>query len=151
MIMKKIIVLLSAVLIFASCEGPMGPTGPEGEPGVATWHIEKVTVKQSDWKLSGNPGDLKSYYYADVRISQLTQYVFDYGTVLGYVYLEPDVKNGLPYVYHTGEEVAGENKLWTQTYDFDFEPGWVRLYVTFSDFETYYIPEEETFGIVLMW
>lgn len=164
--MRKIIVLLSAVLLFASCEGPMGPTGPEGlvgpegpagpigpggGSGGATWHITKFTVNQDDWTLSGEPGSLESYYYADKDISQLTQQVFDKGTVLGYIYVEPDVKVGLPYVYHQAAKVGGVDKFWTQTYYFDFVKGSVRVYVTFSDFETNNYPGNETFGIVLMW
>lgn len=155
--MKKITLFLLLAGIFASCEGPMGPmgetglTGPQGEPGVATWHIETVTVEQDSWMLSGEVGGLNSFYFTDVEIPELTQYVFKYGTVLGYIYTEADVKNGLPYVLHKGASSEEGDKLWTQTYDFDFVPGGVRLYVTFSDFETGKTPGNETFGIVLMW
>lgn len=160
--MKKITWLLAVLLTavtFIACEGPMGPEGPlgpqgpQGEPGYGTkWYTTSFTINRSDWLLSdGNPGDLDTYFFADKNIPQLTDIVFDEGTVLGYIQTAKDVKNGLPFVLHRGEEQNGKEFLWTQTYDFDFSPGMIRFYVTYSDFSTNIIPDSETFHIVLMW
>lgn len=162
--MKKIIFLAIATItaiVFISCEGddgpmgPAGPTGPKGEPGYGTeWSIKEFTVAENEWILSGKPGDLNSFFYADKSFSDLTDYVFKEGSILAYIETAKGIKNGLPYVLHLGQE--GENNkefLWTQTYDFDFWVGGVRFYLTYSDFNTDLGPEKESkkFHVVLMY
>lgn len=162
--MKRIILLLVSVIALVSCEGPMGPEGPRGldgqmgpkgepgEPGYgANWYTTSFKIDQSDWLLVGRPGDLNTYFYADVDIPQLTDFIYKEGTVIGYLETSPGVKNGIPYVLHLGEEQAGREFLWTQTYDLDFSPGMIRFYVTYSDFSTNINPASETFHIILMW
>jgi len=156
--MKKITFVLLAVVMFIACEGPEGPMGPQGpqgqvgEPGYGvSWYTTSFTINESDWLLSGRAGDLNTYFYADRNISQLTDVVFDEGTVVGYIQTSKDVKNGLPFVLHMGEESGGDEFLWTQTYDFDYSPGMVRFYITYSDFNTQISPGAETFHIILMW
>lgn len=178
--MKKLLLLFSIIFTLSACEGdtgPMGPTGPQGgegqqgqkgdqgdkgdkgdkgDPGDGGvgWYIKTFTVKKDAWTLVGQPGEVKSYFYADLKIPELNEHVFKDGTVIGY-FVSTDngteYKNGLPYVIHTGVEENGKQELWTQTYDFDFTPGWVRFYVTYSDFKTQSTPEDETFSVVLMW
>lgn len=159
--MKKILLFLVVAITMASCEGKMGPMGPEGpqgeigekgDPGEGSqWHTETFTIKAEDWILKGQQGELNSFYYADVKIPTLTDRIFDEGTVIGYISTAENVKNGLPFVIHAGDQVDGKTQLWTQTYDFDFEPGWIRFYATFSDFQTQITPRGETFHIILMW
>ncbi len=168
--MKKAVLLLTAVLFMFGCEGPMGPEGPEGpmgrtgsqgaqgpqgpqgEDGYGTnWYVASITVKESEWKIKGVPGELNSYFYVYKPLDQLTKYIYDNGSVIAYIQTDKDVKNGMPYVLHLGE--AGDNKefLWTQTYDFDFYEGGIGFYVTYSDFNTQIRPGTETFHVILMW
>ncbi len=162
--MKKIIFLLFAAIAMISCEGPMGPEGPMGAQGRdgqdgkdgqdgygANWYTTSFTIKKSDWLLSGEPGDLNTYFFVDREIPQLDDFIFDEGTVIGYIQTGKDVKNGLPFVLHMGETQGNQELLWTQTYDFDFSPGMIRFYITYSDFSTNIPPEGETFHIILMW
>lgn len=156
--MKKILMFLMVAVAMMSCEGKMGPMGPEGPQGQngkdgegANWYTTSFRIESADWKLKGLEGELNSHYYADVEIPKLTEQIFDKGTVIGYVSVADDVKNGLPFVIHVGENINDKDVLWTQTYDFDFEPGWIRFYATYSDFMTQARPGGETFHIVLMW
>lgn len=151
--MKKILntlAILFTIITFTSCEGDEGPMGPKGDPGVS-WYTKTITISKYQWKLSGAINDLNSYYYAEIPISELSQFIFNDGTVLAYIEPENGIKNGLPYVLHKGEKVNGKEYLWTQTYDFDFEVGYMTFYLTYSDFNTISIPDTETFHIVLMW
>ncbi len=165
--MKKTLFFAFAAVIFVlllSCEGPMGPMGAEGPAGRdgqdgengkdgagVAWYTTSFTINKDEWKLKGNPGDLNSYFCAYRPLSQLTESVFKYGTVIAYIEVEKGVKNGMPYVLHLGEEANSKEFLWTQTYDFDFVVGEVGFYVTYSDFNTQIRPGTETFHVILMW
>jgi hypothetical protein len=159
--MKKTLFLLIIVTGFFACEGPegpegpIGPAGPKGEQGEAgygtNWFVNSYTVTAGEWKLHGNPGDLNSYFYADKQIKELTDFVYNEGTIVAYMQTEKGVKNGMPYVLHRGGTDSYGEFLWTQTYDFDFYTGGVRFYLTYSDFNTQIAPETETFHVVLMW
>ncbi len=159
--MKKLLSLLTAVLFFIACEGPMGPEGlegpmgpegPRGKDGYGTnWYSTTITVSANEWQLKGNPNDLNSYFYVYKPLSQLTKSVYDKGTVISYIETQPGIKNGMPYVLHLGEAEGTKEFLWTQTYDFDFTPGEIGFYVSYSDFNTQMRPGTEKFHVVLMW
>lgn len=157
--MRKIVFILLSAIALIACEGPEGPAGRDGKDGQdgkdgyeTGWYTTSFTIKKSDWILSGQAGALNTYYYADKQIPELTDWVFDEGVVIGYLQTGTDVKNGLPFVLHLGEEGNnGQEFLWTETYDFDYSPGMIRFYITYSDFNTQFPPESETFHIVLMW
>lgn len=139
--MKKLLSLLVVAFLFFGCQGPEGPIGPPG-PGT-NWDVSEWNVQQ--WTLSSN----KTYYYADLKVPKLTPFVASDGNV--FVYLYTDSANGiqtpLPYVSH---KTNGTN-FWTETNDFDFTPGSIRLYVQYSDFATQNIPPASKFRVVLNW
>lgn len=150
--MKKLLFISLAALFFTACEGPEGPMGPRGEDGGGmNWHNATVRVDERDWVLSGEPGDLNSYYSAYKELNAMTGYIYNYGSVIAYLETQPGVKNGMPYVLHLGEESNGSEFLWTQTYDFDFDEYGVCFYVTYSDFNTQFRPGTEIFHVVMMW
>lgn len=155
--MKKLLFLFT-VVFFVACEGPEGPMGPQGRPGEAgvpgygsSWFTKSFTINSDEWKLVGKPGELHSYYIADKAFTELTESVYRDGTVVAYLETEKGIKNGLPYVLHTGDKDAEGKSLWTQTYSFDFYPGGIGFYVAYSDFSTEFRPQTETFHVVLMW
>ncbi len=169
--MKKSILFTLLAIFFMACEGPEGPMGPMGPNGKngrdgqnglngkdgkdgtggANWYTTSFTIKDTEWILSGAPGDLNTYFYVHKPLSQLTSDIYQYGTVIAYLETQKGVKNGMPYVLHQGEAADSKEFLWTQTYDFDFVTGEVGFYVTYSDFNTQIRPGTETFHIVLMW
>ncbi|MBB4035827.1 hypothetical protein GGR21_001722 [Dysgonomonas hofstadii] len=156
--MKKMMLILFVAIAAMACEGPMGPEGPlgptgqKGEPGYGnSWYTTSFTINSDEWELIGTPGGLNSYFFVDKSLTELTNTIYKEGTVVAYMETSKGVKNGLPYVLHKGDEDELGEFLWTQTYDFDFYPGGVGFYVTYSDFSTKIRPDTETFHIVLMW
>jgi len=168
--MKKVLLALFVAMAAMACEGPMGPEGPMGQMGKngingqdgkdgkdgedgygANWYVTSFTIESDEWELVGKPGELNSYFFVDKPLKELTSFVYKEGTVVSYIETSKGVKNGLPYVLHKGDKDELGEFLWTQTYDFDFYPGGVGFYVTYSDFSTKFRPDSETFHIVLMW
>ncbi|MDR1984645.1 MAG: lipoprotein [Prevotellaceae bacterium] len=145
--MKKTLIFaaLFAVMLSA-CQGPQGPKGED-----SNWFVTSFTVNSNEWRLSGQPNDLNSYYYADKIIENLTDFIFEEGIVIAYIKTGNNVKNEMPFVFHRGDSDGTNESLWTETYDFDFYPGGITFYVTYSDFSTAIRPGTETFYVVLMW
>lgn len=144
--MKKVLFILLVATTLVACKGE------DGKDGISTnWYNNSYTVQDYQWELVGAPNSANSYYYADIKVPQLTTEVFDYGAVILYLDKGTDVKNVMPYVLHKGIDYTNSSYLWTQTYDYEIEPGWIRVYVTFSDFDTYMRPDTEKFYVVMMW
>ena len=138
--MKKILLLFTITLLIASCQGPQGPQG-EG----ANWKIINIKVKSSDWVKKTEANNVV-YYSAMVSVPELTEFIYDFGSVTNYV----DFGNSqqvLPMVRHNKND---KNVLWTTTIDYDFAVGNVKYYVTNSDFFDE-VPAEMNFRLVLMW
>lgn len=149
--MKKVLFILAVAIGLVSCKGEDGRDGRNGLDGKTSFYTVTETIHESEWILVGNPNGIDSYYYADIHIPQLTYDVYDYGAVIAYLVADTDVKNVMPFVLHKGVVESGSTKYWTQTYDYEIEPEWMRFYVTFSDFQTSKKPDTETFQIVLLW
>jgi hypothetical protein len=144
--MKRLLTLLVVAFLLFGCEGPMGPEGPVGPPGEGTnWDVSEWTVTK--WTLSGTVNGNNSFYYADLPISKLDNFIAFKGNVFVYKYTSDNVQAPLPYVTHKAEGTA----LWTETYDFDFTPGSIRIYVQYSDFQTSIIPPSSKFRVVMTW
>lgn len=168
--MKKVLLLLVVAIAFVACEGPEGPMGSPGMNGQdgkdgqngqngkdgnngTSWVTKTFTIQPDEWELIGNPGELNSYFFVDKSLSELSKSIYEDGAVIAYIQTADEVKNGMPYVLHKGgHDADGKEIVWTQTYDFDYYPGGVGFYLTYSDFNTQLKPiEPETFHIVLMW
>ncbi|MDR2042485.1 MAG: hypothetical protein LBP98_09265 [Tannerella sp.] len=151
--MKKILFLLpAAVLMFVSCEGPAGPPGEKGEPGL-WWFVNEYTVRSDQWKLVGGTDELNSYYQYEIPVPELDKDVFYEGKMTCYMYLNEDysVQAELPEVIHYGEynpDTGGEN-LWTETYKCDYAIGSILFKVEYSDFFTGNRPGTKRFRVVL--
>ncbi|WP_320052287.1 hypothetical protein [uncultured Acetobacteroides sp.] len=147
--MKRFLPLLVAAFLLLGCEGPMGPMGPDGPTGApgegTSWDVSEWTVNK--WTLSGNVDGNGSYYYADLAIPELTSFIANKGNVFVYKFTNDNVQAPLPYVTHKAEG----NALWTETYDFDFTPGSIRVYVQYSDFKTSIVPPSSRFRVVMNW
>lgn len=142
--MKKIYLFIAVVLLFTSCQGPVGPQGPQGYG--TNWKIINLVATSSDWKVNVDKDGLNRYYSAHFTMPEITSFVYTDGTVLAYS-VDNGVQNSLPYVRHY-QDTAGA--LWTKTVDFDYSVGGVNVYVTNSDFAVD-PPAAMNFRIVLMW
>lgn len=157
--MKKLLFISLMAILFASCTGEDGRDGRDGKDGVADWSIINVTILDGDWQLMGKVDEIGSYYYADVEINDLTDFVYKSGTVLSYLVYDDSgvaVKSGLPFVNLHGDIIDDGNgnpieKYWTETFTSDYLPGSMRFKVTLSDFYTNYRPGDKKFTVVLMW
>jgi hypothetical protein len=150
--MKKNLLLTGLLLVtMASCEGPMGPQG-EG----MNWEVRNYVVRKSDWQLVGGQGSLNSYYMYEVNESLLSDFIYTDGNVFAYLIQNPgqnsEVQTPLPYVLPVGEWSGGQEFLWTEIFSFDFMPGSIAFYVSYSDFATdVALPEECEFRVVMNW
>ena len=164
--MKKIIGLLLLAVAFASCEGPQGPEGPMGTEGpqgpagssgdgvIEGWRYATFSVNSNDWQeianVDGNP-----CYMCEFEWEDITDYVYNEGLAIGSIYTtvgEVETLSPLPYVLHRqGTDDAGNPIYWTETYTFDYNPGYVAFYVTYSDFFMDQRPGNIDFRVSILW
>ena len=91
--MKNLLAIFLMVFLFASCEGPMGPPGRDGEDGGITyWIFDKdIQVKSSDWELVDN-GNNEPFYMYEYRIADkdfdIYQDAYKEGLITCYMYLD---------------------------------------------------------------
>ena len=144
--MKKLIFLLIIPFFALACEGPMGP------PGYANLWVNYYTVESNRWILDGNPDAYGSYYYYRINIPQLTDYVYDDGSVVVYLDYSDDVQAILPSTVNHGKDVNGYDYLWEERFDCEISPGYIDVLVTRSDFRTKdNRPDTYRFKVVLSW
>ncbi len=171
--MKKVLLFLALAMSFMACEGPMGPMGPTGLDGFdgqdgrdgqdgkdgkdgsggATWLNKTFTIQPNEWTLVGEPNALDSYFVVEKSLPELSEMIYNEKAVIAYFQTKNGQKNGMPFVFHTGEVGSdGKEYIWTETFDYDFSVGKVRFFLTYSDFNTLTYPDQsETFHIVLLW
>ena len=141
--MKKVLLLFVVTLVVTSCQGPMGPEGPQGYG--TNWKIINLTVGSGDWVVKHDT-DGNIYYGCHFSMPEITSSVYSDGTVIAYIDLN-GAQMTLPYVTHFKNSVG---QLWTRTIDYDYSAGGMNIYVTNSDFAVD-PPEAMNFRVVLMW
>lgn len=163
--MKKYLFVLAAIIMaLTACEGPMGPpgpVGPQGPPGNGgsgdgvNWKILEYTVHDKDWELIGGKDALNSHYMFEFKESLLTSEIFKNGKLAGYRVLTLDngskVYTPLPYIVPRGTKEGSNEKLWSEYYTFDYQPGSIAFYAYYTDFYTGNRPPTCTFRIVATW
>lgn len=154
---KAFFYLLAFLFVFASCEGPVGPVGPEGPAGPGTnWKILTFNVKSQDWKIMENDDHSEPRFYCEFNdVAEIDDFIYTDGLVTGYLYTNMGIETQtpLPYVYHREGRDAqtGLPIYWTETYSFDYAPGSIAFYVTYSDFFVDQQPPTMDFRVALMW
>jgi hypothetical protein len=143
--MKKILFLFLIALSVISCQGPVGPEGPQGYG--TNWKIINLVANSSDWVENVDAAGLNRYYSAHFSMPEINSNVFNNGTVLSYIMINNSTQQNLPYVRHF-QNAAGA--FWTQTIDYDYSVGSLNVYVTNSDFVSD-PPVTMNFRVVLMW
>ena len=99
--------------------------------------IVNITVKKADWKWD----DFEQRYDAVYNLTELTQFIYENGAVLGYVFIGQKGKNELqktlPFIHtYLEKDDGGNDFLYTETISFDFEygsPSTVAFYIQGSD------------------
>ena len=110
--MKKSILyltLMAVIIIYitASCakEGPIGPQGIQGEkgnPGSVNIKTYNITFSNSDWYFLGTLGNSDARWVADFYNSEITNDVFNNGTVLMYYKSSSGHWVSLPQTFYSG-------------------------------------------------
>ena len=153
--MKKIFLSLFALLIIASCEGPMGPPGrqgPEGPAGSANWKVVNLYVSPSMWEPIYDSNRLFLYYRCIADVPELTKFIYDEGLCIVYrkaIDGNIEVQEPLTKIIYNEE---ADGFLWQHAIVYDFSPGEIAFYVQSSDFgDESNRPPRMDFRIVLMW
>jgi len=141
--MKKTFYLFLVALFVVSCQGPVGPEGPQG--GTNTKIINLVAAS-GDWIETLDGNGLNRYYYAHFSMPEITSTIFSDGSVSSYLVID-GVQQSLPTVRHYQN---ADGSSWTQTIDFDYSIGGINVYVTNSDFKPN-PPAAMNFRTVIMW
>jgi hypothetical protein len=150
--MKKLFLLVVIAVVAISCEGPMGPMGPKGD-GIE-WDVFTVEVKDTQWELIGEPGGINSYYMCEVFDDQISEFIYEKGTLLIYRFqvLESglEIQTILPYVVY--KENFDGSVQWAESLSYDFTPGSFALYERYNDFRTdLRRPESSYYRVVMIW
>lgn len=141
--MRKILLLFAIALFAVSCEGPMGPEGPQGYG--TNWKIVNL-VANGGWTENLDENGINRFYSCHFNVPDITSTVYSEGSVISYILID-NTQQVLPYVRHY-ENTKGA--MWTRTIDFDYSVGGVNVYVTSSDFAVD-PPDAMSFRLVLMW
>lgn len=150
--MKRFLLLLFLTLtVFTACEGPSGPPGRDGQDGDSMyWFVKTYTIHEKDWKLYTDEDGLNPYYMCEVPIKELSDDIYYDGNVFAYLIMNFDQQNEvqtpLPYT-HPAENVQGQE--WSEIVHFDYMPGSIAFYVTYSDFATNVWPGDLHFRVVM--
>ena len=159
--MKKLSLIcmtILAVSFLASCRGPQGPAGQDGNANVAS---STVTIKSSDWEWRDQYGN----WAVTIDYPAINDNVYNHGAVL--VYMDVDgAWSQVPLTYYYQDEVYVLDDNGNQILDENGHPiteivncaasievatlndGGVRLFWTESDFYDGMRPETHDFKIV---
>lgn len=136
------------LLAFTACEGPAGPPGQDGSG--MYWFVDTYTIREKDWKMYSDPDGRNPYYMCEVPIKELTNDLYVDGNVFAYLIQNPgqnnEVQTPLPYTLPLENT---EDARWSEIINFDFMPGSIAFYVTYSDFAVNVPPGELQFRVVL--
>ena len=147
--MKKLSLICMTILaisFMASCRGPQGPAGHDGNANVAS---STLTIKSSDWQWQAN----NSQWMVEIDYPAINNNVFNHGAVL--VYMDVDgAWSQVPLTYYyqdwvTNDEGEQELKNFSASIEVaTLNDGGVRLFWTESDFFDGMRPETHDFKVV---
>ncbi len=147
--MKKLSLICMTILaisFLASCRGPQGPAGHDGNANVAS---STLTIKSSDWQWQAN----NSQWMVEIDYPAINNNVFNHGAVL--VYMDVDgAWSQVPLTYYYQDWITNEeNQQVLINCEASIEvvtlnDGGVRLFWTESDFYDGMRPETHDFKIV---
>lgn len=147
--MKKLSLICMTILaisFMASCRGPQGPAGHDGNANVAS---STLTIKSTDWQWQAN----NSQWMVEIDYPAINDNVFNHGAVL--VYMDVDgAWSQVPLTYYyqdllthedgTQEVINCAASIEVAT----LNDGGVRLFWTESDFYDGMRPETHDFKVV---
>lgn len=133
---KSFVFLLAAAATLVGCDYSTTVIG-------STQQVVNVVVNASDWRYTGKNSDESAYnnnfFFASVRVPEITENVFDYGEVQAYIVYDRNTKDPmqhlLPYVRHNEEQLPDSSwSYYTETVDCTHGIGWIEFNYRASDF-----------------
>lgn len=123
--MKKLLLLAVAVFTLSACEGDKYyECDCEGDG--LYMHSLDIASRPSTWALMDG-----RYFKTTVDYPQLTNFVYKYGQISVYLYLdEGEVQIALPCTRYFSEDNNGNPRNWSQTIDYEYTVGELNLFVT---------------------
>ncbi len=146
--MKKLSVIcmtILAVSFLASCRGPQGPAGQDGNANVAS---STVTIRSNQWEWVNN-----IQWMVEIDYPAINDNVFNHGAVL--VYMDVDgAWSQVPLTYYYQDMITNENgeqetiNCAASIEAITLSDGGLRLFWTESDFYDGCRPNDHDFKIV---
>lgn len=136
--------------------GPMGPQGPQGPAGEgAGFKTVIVSVPQESWVISDYKDN--NYFTAKIQMPEITKDIFKFGDVSVYRTYNFESNDPsqqiLPFTRHHEEIDGDQTFFYTETIDYEYGVGWLRIYYTLSDFfyelDLGFVPDPMEFRVVL--
>ena len=134
--MKKILLSLFFVILAFSCE----------ETPYNTFS-DYYAIHEDQWRWD----NYESYYYCEIRVPELTSYVFENGVISTYYITEVDkreVAYPLPYDYY---EVEQGGFRWTEQNTCEIRPGYITFIVKYNTRDNTYRPLGRLFKVNMIW
>ncbi len=146
--MKKIFPFLIALFAFMGCDD-------YNNVNIETLFFK---VESHEWYLSGNPGEIGSYYYYEVPVRALDSYIYEKGIVTGNIFtnelignFNTEVQKPMPYTVYEAQNEVNSTFFWSEKYTYDFRPGYITFMVWYNDFQTGIRPPSCEYKITLSW
>jgi len=120
------VVLMIAFL--SSCQN--NDPKPLPDPVYMYSYKHDYTVTAKDWKV-GTDDASGNYFYCEFSEPNLTQDVYDYGTMQAFLYMNGDNISPLPFDDFWVDPNTGY--MWTEQVTCEFQPGYVTFILKYND------------------
>ena len=146
--MKNLLAIFLMAILFASCEGPAGAPGKDGQ-GI-WWHVtDPIKVNSNQWELGENAEGVPFYFY-EYNIKELDGDVYDGGKVQVRMFLDFDTNiEAIAPLEHTEQRQDKDGNKYNEIYGYEYYPGGIMFTVKFGDFITEQRPPTQYFQVVL--
>ena len=138
-IIKKWTAAVATVMIvfLSSCQknDPVN-SEPLPDPVYMYSYTQDYTVKTADWQV-GKDDPSGQYLYCEFEEKNLTQEIYDYGTMQAYLRMNGDNITPLPYDEFWNDAEYG---MWTEQATCEFQPGYVTFILKYDDHTTNDLP-----------
>lgn len=146
--MKNLLAIFLMVFLFASCEGPAGEPGRDGE-GI-WWHVtEPFRINSNQWEMAETTDGIPYYFY-EYRIDQLDNDVYNGGKVAVRMFLDFDTSmEAIVPLEHTEQREDQDGNRFNEIYGYEYYPGTILITVKYGDFIVEQRPPSQYFQVVL--
>jgi len=123
--LKNLTVISAVMFVFlSSCQN----NDPPVQQVYMNSYTKDYTVKSADWK-EGKDDPSGTYLYCEFKEPNLTQEVYDYGTMQAFLWMSGNNLTPLPFDDFWNNEYG----MWTEQVTCEFQPGYVTFILKYSD------------------